>query len=310
MDCFSCIQHSHEHSKVVHLSTQFAIRRYSLCELSHDAFDPNYDLFIINIPHPFPKYLLQLFTQVANVITHQLENRMESFFLAETVKYLYLIFDEDNFVNRIPGDLPAPISHISSAGVECTLENGGYVFNTEAHPIDPGALHCCSPKFTSGGSPSKLVTETRTTTQQNLEQTTVSVEDLERLSREEAQYNPAKGLLDLVDSVFVQHLKISPNLTDPIACIIPESPAIQKPCANLNSINHVLIEPWLDLRQFVLQQSNYNLMKNHTANTLDNLNEDAVITDFSAFEPPLLTCPYPPFHQRYTYSGQMVIAED
>ncbi len=35
---------------------------------------------------------------------------MESFFLSETLKYLYLLFDTDNFVHR-----------------------GNYVFNTEAH---------------------------------------------------------------------------------------------------------------------------------------------------------------------------------
>src|SRR5690242_17426067 len=37
---------------------------------------------------------------------------MESFFLAETLKYLYLLFDEDNFVNKNP-----------------------YTFNTEGHII-------------------------------------------------------------------------------------------------------------------------------------------------------------------------------
>lgn len=31
---------------------------------------------------------------------HRLENRMESFFLAETLKYLYLIFDEKNFLHN------------------------------------------------------------------------------------------------------------------------------------------------------------------------------------------------------------------
>ncbi len=30
---------------------------------------------------------------------HRLDNRMESFFLAETIKYLYLIFDENNFLH-------------------------------------------------------------------------------------------------------------------------------------------------------------------------------------------------------------------
>ncbi|CAM0512492.1 unnamed protein product [Fasciola hepatica] len=247
---------------------------------------------------------------VANVVTHQLENRMESFFLAETIKYLYLIFDEDNFVNHIPGDHPAPVSHLSSAGVECTLENGGYVFNTEAHPIDPGALHCCSPKLMSPSSSSATATEAILTAQHHPKQNTVSAEDLERLSREEAQYQPTEELLNLVDSVFAEHLNIDPDMTDPTSCISFEPTPTRKPCANLSSINQALVEPWLDLRQFVLQLTNDTLMKNHSSGTVGSLDEDSVITDFNAFEPPLLTCPYPPFHQRYTYSGQMVITEN
>ena len=31
---------------------------------------------------------------------HRLEDRMESFFLAETTKYLYLLFDTDNFIHN------------------------------------------------------------------------------------------------------------------------------------------------------------------------------------------------------------------
>ncbi|EDQ86875.1 uncharacterized protein MONBRDRAFT_33664 [Monosiga brevicollis MX1] len=42
--------------------------------------------------------------------SHALGDRMESFFLSETLKYLFLLFDEDNFIHR-----------------------GGHVFNTEAH---------------------------------------------------------------------------------------------------------------------------------------------------------------------------------
>lgn len=64
---------------------------------------------------------------------------MESFFLAETVKYLYLLFDRDNFIHNNGSSfdvLPTPYG-------ECILDAGGYIFNTEAHPIDPAALHCC-----------------------------------------------------------------------------------------------------------------------------------------------------------------------
>ena len=35
-----------------------------------------------------------------DVIDKSLEDRMESFFLSETVKYLYLTFDKDNYLNR------------------------------------------------------------------------------------------------------------------------------------------------------------------------------------------------------------------
>eukprot|EP00040_Diaphanoeca_grandis_P044258 m.11812 g.11812 ORF g.11812 m.11812 type:complete len:814 (-) comp8994_c0_seq1:39-2480(-) len=50
---------------------------------------------------------------VKNVSTHELDDRMESFFLSETLKYLYLIFDADNMIHK-----------------------GNYVFSTEAHPFE------------------------------------------------------------------------------------------------------------------------------------------------------------------------------
>lgn len=40
------------------------------------------------------------FATVKDVKDHRLDNRMESFFLAETLKYLYLIFDERNFLHN------------------------------------------------------------------------------------------------------------------------------------------------------------------------------------------------------------------
>merc|ERR1712241_293758 len=33
---------------------------------------------------------------------------------------------------------------VETPGGMCMLDAGGYIFNTEAHPIDPTALHCCS----------------------------------------------------------------------------------------------------------------------------------------------------------------------
>ena len=57
---------------------------------------------------------------------------MESFFLAETTKYLYLLFDPDNFIhnNGSHGDV------VNTPGGQCVIGAGGWVFNTEAHPID------------------------------------------------------------------------------------------------------------------------------------------------------------------------------
>ena len=54
------------------------------------------------------KQMIHSFQQVDN---------MPSYFLSETVKYLYLIFDEDNFIH-----------------------NQAYLFSTEAHPFDPMQL--------------------------------------------------------------------------------------------------------------------------------------------------------------------------
>lgn len=64
--------------------------------------------------------------QVKNVNDHTIENRMESFFLAETTKYLYLIFDPDNWMHNTGGS-----GHTLTAnGRQCVVEAGGYVFNS------------------------------------------------------------------------------------------------------------------------------------------------------------------------------------
>lgn len=52
------------------------------------------------------------YANVKNVYTVQIEDKMESFFLSETLKYLYLLFDPNNKFNK---------------------EN--YIFSTEAHPF-------------------------------------------------------------------------------------------------------------------------------------------------------------------------------
>lgn len=77
--------------------------------------------------------------QIKDVRDHRKEDRMESFFLAETTKYLYLLFDTDNFIHNTGKSGTV----INTPNGECIIDAGGYIFNTEAHPIDPAALYCC-----------------------------------------------------------------------------------------------------------------------------------------------------------------------
>lgn len=77
--------------------------------------------------------------QIKNVRDHRKENRMESFFLAETTKYLYMLFDPDNFLNN-DGSSGTVVQVLNG---ECVIDAGGYIFNTEAHPIDPVWFHFC-----------------------------------------------------------------------------------------------------------------------------------------------------------------------
>lgn len=80
------------------------------------------------------------YATIKRVGDHTLDDRMESFFLAETTKYLYLLFTPNHFIHN-NGSLASVIQ--TSSG-ECVVDSGGYVFNTEAHPIDVAAVHCCS----------------------------------------------------------------------------------------------------------------------------------------------------------------------
>ena len=67
---------------------------------------------------------------------HLLEDRMESFFLAETTKYLYLLFDVDSFVHNSGNTATV----LKTPHGECVVDAGGYVFNTEvSHPHPGGA---------------------------------------------------------------------------------------------------------------------------------------------------------------------------
>jgi len=83
------------------------------------------------------------YATLKNVESGQLDNRMESFFLAETLKYLYLLFDEDNQLNK-----PKTFKHKINKTNQTCLLGQGYIFNTEAHPVDISSLKCCQ-KFHS-----------------------------------------------------------------------------------------------------------------------------------------------------------------
>lgn len=88
---------------------------------------------------------------------------MESFFLAETTKYLYLLFDPDNFLNNDGSG--GTVIQMSSG--ECVIDTGSYIFNTEAHPIDSAALRCChempyTELITENFTPSTYLGETMT----------------------------------------------------------------------------------------------------------------------------------------------------
>lgn len=54
------------------------------------------------------------YASIHDVTTGELDDRMESFFLSETLKYLYLLFDVDNPINN---------------------DDSNFVFSTEAHPL-------------------------------------------------------------------------------------------------------------------------------------------------------------------------------
>lgn len=80
------------------------------------------------------------YATVQDVNTHLLEDRMESFFLSETLKYLFLIFaDDDHFL--LNAGSSGKVIRVS--GIECIIAAGGYIFNTEAHPVDVSCTDCC-----------------------------------------------------------------------------------------------------------------------------------------------------------------------
>ncbi|TGZ64427.1 hypothetical protein CRM22_006386 [Opisthorchis felineus] len=230
------------------------------------------------------------FATVVNVTTHELDNRMESFFLSETTKYLYLLFDEDNFINELPGDQPVSQPHISPSGNQCYPELGGYIFNTEAHPIDPGALNCC---FANNLDDSLSSVENPLAEESPAIPTPDLMEDLEALRIKENEFNPLDQLLALIDSASQDSSHTDPDQSGESAFS----------CADENPAERELLEPWTELRNMVL-----SAISSPPPTTIPSNRsfEVPVFDDLHSIRPQLLTCPSPPFHQRYTIGGQLV----
>ena len=73
-------------------------------------------------------------SKVKDVNDHKLENRMESFFLAETTKYLYLMFDPDNFLHNTGGHGTV----VDTPAGQCVLDTGQH-----HDSCAPGYTHHC-----------------------------------------------------------------------------------------------------------------------------------------------------------------------
>lgn len=84
------------------------------------------------------------YATISNIINHTIEDRMESFYLAETLKYLYLLFSEDTNHFVWNDGSHGKVFKNPYTGKDCIADAGGYVFTTEAHLIDPGLFTCCS----------------------------------------------------------------------------------------------------------------------------------------------------------------------
>eukprot|EP00117_Sycon_ciliatum_P046564 scpid71005/ scgid1900/ ER degradation-enhancing alpha-mannosidase-like 2 len=110
---------------------------------------------------------------ILNVSSHNLEDRMHSYFLSETVKYLYLLFDEHNFIFN---DLDQGDGSGSGGGNDdripawtrltpgCQVGVGGYVFSTEAHPFNVGTIGCCHAPHTQHQNDNNITSSSSATT--------------------------------------------------------------------------------------------------------------------------------------------------
>eukprot|EP01125_Pyxidicula_operculata_P021232 TRINITY_DN80_c0_g1_i6.p1 TRINITY_DN80_c0_g1~~TRINITY_DN80_c0_g1_i6.p1 ORF type:complete len:563 (-),score=78.30 TRINITY_DN80_c0_g1_i6:1510-3198(-) len=88
------------------------------------------------------------YASVADVETSRLEDRMDSYFLSETCKYLYLLFDDNNFLHKspfiftteghpLPLNLPWHRNPPSDVGDSCPFKKSGPLTNDEILSLLP-----------------------------------------------------------------------------------------------------------------------------------------------------------------------------
>ncbi|VDP55615.1 unnamed protein product [Schistosoma mattheei] len=226
------------------------------------------------------------FATVSDVTKHTLEDRMESFFLAETTKYLYLLFDENNFIHQLPGEKTSLEGSRLPSGLQCYPESGGYIFNTEAHPIDPGALNCCfAPQLDEVEQASKV--ETLFSDSNHFKMLSNHEFDSDTNTYDQVTET---DLLSTIDSVFGEHVQsqLGYSLSDSFARIINQS---SSNCFNSAYFDSNLIVSWIELREII------------KSSALETEKENDKFSFLDSTKPPLLTCPYPSFQNRFALSG-------
>eukprot|EP00750_Incisomonas_marina_P018678 INCI3118.2.p1 GENE.INCI3118.2~~INCI3118.2.p1 ORF type:complete len:786 (+),score=106.15 INCI3118.2:257-2614(+) len=76
------------------------------------------------------------FASIADVRTKRLDDRMDSYFLAETLKYLFLLFDAalTNIESHAPGSITADDrARVAQTTSPLRLDPASYIFSTEGH---------------------------------------------------------------------------------------------------------------------------------------------------------------------------------
>ncbi|KAK9708768.1 hypothetical protein K7432_009418 [Basidiobolus ranarum] len=123
---------------VVHypLRPEFVESTYLLYQATKDPFYLTVGEMVLNDLEKYTRVECG-FASVKSVITMTLEDRMESFVLSETLKYLYLLFDTDHQINSL---------------------DSNFVFTTEGHPLFLSSEHVSPPRSSLKNFDSSLYT--------------------------------------------------------------------------------------------------------------------------------------------------------